>query len=530
MPKPFANTTAFNGTFLDTYLIAMQAGTTTGDTGLNEMRKITLGQLRAYVRQGFGNMMNFRGAYDDALPSDPQINDYFYASDDFTVSSVTYEQYHFYEYNGTAWFDISGVLSQFCTLAQATSVAQQQINNLALLQSQLEHTLTNSAAKVPASDAVYAALSGLATETEIQAILALIPAQASAQNQLADQAFTNSSISTNTATFRGTFNLVSDLSLTISATEAQIGTALASAVTGEDNNDYAFVQVPTSDATPTEIAHIDRYKYNGTSWILEYTLNNSGFTAVQWAAINSGITSTLITGYNAHLQDTDVHVTTNDKMVWNSSVLNGDVYNGLDRTTAGKVLDARQGAALKGMVNGIQGTVDEYQPTGHSYAKGDPCIQNNKVYLAKDAITAPAGPFDVTKWDESSLATLMAGVNANADAITSLFSLIWTNPNATSDFAPQDIILDLTAYKAVVIMVGEYKGESRHQISSAVVPIGQSTRIVCHYVDSSDIMRNYTCRDFYVFTNKITVTRSYNNVDGAANNGNSIPLFIYGIK
>ena len=167
MPKPFANTTGFNGTFLDTYLIAMQAGTTTGDPGLNEMRKVTLGQLRAYVRQGFGNMMNFRGAYDSAPPSDPQINDYFYALDDFTVSGVTYEQYHFYEYNGTGWFDISGVLSQFCTLAQATSIAQEQINSLALLKSQLEHTLSGEAGKIPASDAVSAVASGKADKSEM---------------------------------------------------------------------------------------------------------------------------------------------------------------------------------------------------------------------------------------------------------------------------------------------------------------------------------------------------------------------------
>ena len=118
MPKPFANTQGFNGTFYDTYLIAMQAGTATGDPGLDQMRKISLGQLRAYVRQGFGNMMNFRGAYSSALPENPEINDYFYAAETFTADEETYTQYHFYEYNGTAWFDISGVLSQYCTLAQ----------------------------------------------------------------------------------------------------------------------------------------------------------------------------------------------------------------------------------------------------------------------------------------------------------------------------------------------------------------------------------------------------------------------------
>ena len=46
---------------------------------------------------------------------------------------------------------------------------------------------------------------------------------------------------------------------------------------------------------PTEIAKTERYKFNGTAWEYEYDLNNSGFTADQWAAINSGITQALVT-------------------------------------------------------------------------------------------------------------------------------------------------------------------------------------------------------------------------------------------
>ena len=130
-------------------------------------------------------------------------------------------------------------------------------------------------------------------------VTALIPAQASTSNQLADKDFVNSSIATATATYQGSYNLVSDLGLTTAATESQIGTALASAVSGEDNNDYAFVQIPTSDATPTEIARTDRYKYNGSAWVFEYSLNNSGYTAAQWAAINSGITTAKRQGYDA---------------------------------------------------------------------------------------------------------------------------------------------------------------------------------------------------------------------------------------
>lgn len=129
--------------------------------------------------------------------------------------------------------------------------------------------------------------------------LPLIPSQASSSNKLADKAFVNSSISTATATYRGGYNLVSDLSLTVSATEVQIVAALATTVSTADNNDYCYVQVPTADATPTEIDHVDRYKYNGTAWAKEYTLNNSGYTAAQWASINSGITGGLVSKLSA---------------------------------------------------------------------------------------------------------------------------------------------------------------------------------------------------------------------------------------
>ncbi len=84
--------------------------------------------------------------------------------------------------------------------------------------------------------------------------------------------FVNSSVSTNTANFIGTFNSVADL-------EAYSGTVT--------NNDYAFV-IGTDTAGNTVY---NRYKYNGTAWAFEYALNNSSFTATQWATIQSGLTS-----------------------------------------------------------------------------------------------------------------------------------------------------------------------------------------------------------------------------------------------
>lgn len=129
---------------------------------------------------------------------------------------------------------------------------------------------------------------------EITDINNLIPEQASIQNKLADKEFVNSSISTNTATFRGTFNIVTDLGLTTSALEQEIVEALetkfiALGIT-PTNNDYCFVSYPDS-TDPNQFTKYDRYKYSENIWEFEYTLNNSSFTASQWAAINSGATA-----------------------------------------------------------------------------------------------------------------------------------------------------------------------------------------------------------------------------------------------
>lgn len=151
-------------------------------------------------------------------------------------------------------------------------------------------------------DAIQAEATTRSGETEaldgrLDDIEEVIPSAATSSNQLADKSFVNSSISTATAEYQGSYNSVSDLELTTSATHAQIATALGTEISGADNNDYCFVQIPTADATPTDIAKVERYKYNGTAWSFEYELNNSGYTDAQWAAINSGITSDLVTAF-----------------------------------------------------------------------------------------------------------------------------------------------------------------------------------------------------------------------------------------
>lgn len=121
-----------------------------------------------------------------------------------------------------------------------------------------------------------------------------IPPQASATNKLADKEFVNSSIGTNTANYISNggqpFNSVAEL-------EAYSGTVT--------NNDYAFVTGTDAQGN----AYYDRYKatVEGSSrtWAKEYRLNNSSFTAAQWSAISSGITSGLVAKIGTAIQPTD---------------------------------------------------------------------------------------------------------------------------------------------------------------------------------------------------------------------------------
>lgn len=106
------------------------------------------------------------------------------------------------------------------------------------------------------------------------AMTAKIPSAASAANQLADKGFVHDAIATNTAYFIGTFDSVEEL-------EAYDGDLT--------NNDYAFVE--TTDTAGNVL--YQRYKYNERkeAWEFEYSLNNTGFTAEQMDAINSGATA-----------------------------------------------------------------------------------------------------------------------------------------------------------------------------------------------------------------------------------------------
>lgn len=136
----------------------------------------------------------------------------------------------------------------------------------------------------------------------------------------ATASFVNSSVATNTATFRGNFKLA-DLGLTYPATDAQIEAALDArtwpAGVTPTNNDYVYVEIEDPQTTGIDDV-VKRFKYDGSAWHYEYTLNNSSFTAAEKAAIDSGIDSAKVAIYDAHVANGDIHVTTAEKATWNA--------------------------------------------------------------------------------------------------------------------------------------------------------------------------------------------------------------------
>lgn len=123
----------------------------------------------------------------------------------------------------------------------------------------------------------------------------LIPNQASSENQLADKNFVNSSINS-VAAYYITKNAQGDPF----ATHAELVGASVYYSGGEvrvpTRNDYAIV---LADETKTDAVTGEnpttRYSYQNGQWEFQYIVNKTALTAAQLAAINSGITSGLVT-------------------------------------------------------------------------------------------------------------------------------------------------------------------------------------------------------------------------------------------
>ena len=131
--------------------------------------------------------------------------------------------------------------------------------------------------------------------TNISTINGLIPTQATTTNQLADKNFVNSTIQTATANFRGNWATWAAVPSSASSYPEDYAGSKTPTV-----NDYLVVQ-DASDYTGETLSGTWRFKYTGdwatdgkSGWLPEYQVNETPLTAAQLAAINSGVTSTIV--------------------------------------------------------------------------------------------------------------------------------------------------------------------------------------------------------------------------------------------
>lgn len=145
--------------------------------------------------------------------------------------------------------------------------------------------------------------------SNITTISSKIPSAATSSNQLADKAFVNSSINAVAA-----YYITSDAQGDAFATKAALD-AGPWYFNGDSRtpttNDYALVEEDETHSNATT-----RYTYTGSQWAYQYTLNTTPFSQAQLDALNSGIDANLVSGYSAHVADTDIHVTTAEKTTW----------------------------------------------------------------------------------------------------------------------------------------------------------------------------------------------------------------------
>ena len=240
------------------------------------------------------------------------------------------------------------------------------------------------------------AITGL--QEELDGINAKIPAQASATNQLADKDFVNSSIENVAA-----YYITKDAAGNPFATKAELDAATVFYSGGQirvpTRNDYTVVlhdeskEIEETGEQPTT-----RYLYyNG--WNYQYIVNNSGLTADQWKAVNSGATAEIIESV-ANKQD---KLTAGDRISIDSdNVISAD----------------EQVFIVTADFNAINMTISN---ASHTFAEISTAYDAGKVVLLRTRVFE----FEVTKKDENGVTftTIYGPITYSA---TVRYTDVWT--------------------------------------------------------------------------------------------------------
>lgn len=170
--------------------------------------------------------------------------------------------------------------------------------------------------------------------TKLNAIESKIPEQASAQNQLADKAYVNSSVMNNAARYITPDAAADEQWPSLNA--LRIGPWYNQGVSvAPTKNDYA-IYIETDKS-------VWRASFDGTLWSSQYKVNDSPFTQAQLSAINSGITAELVTLINIHLaSSTNPHNVTAAQVGLGNVNDTSDINKPVSTAQAAAIADAKK--------------------------------------------------------------------------------------------------------------------------------------------------------------------------------------------
>ncbi len=192
------------------------------------------------------------------------------------------------------------------------------------------NTVTNA---IPRVNTTIAGTMAPETLVEHNNIKSYIPTQASATNQLADKAFVNSTIQ-NMVANHVTATAAGEPFATRAALLAATTFYYRGIVYTPSNHDYTVITADEGAPSPFTNGQT-RWEYDGTKWVYLYGVNERPFTAAQTAALDSGITSALVTKIN----DIDNKLDKTGKAA-DSSLLNGKADTSFATAEQGAKADA----------------------------------------------------------------------------------------------------------------------------------------------------------------------------------------------
>lgn len=257
---------------------------------------------------------------------------------------------------------------------------------------------------------------------DITTINGKIPTQASTTNQLADKNFVNSSVQTATANFRGSWADWASVPTSASAYPPDYAGSTTPTV-----NDYLVIQ-DASDYTEETLDGTWRFKYTGdwdtdgkTGWLPEYQVNETPMTAAQLAAINSGITDTLVAQISTNAGNiTSLQNGKQDNL--NSAQLDA-VNSGIDSTKVAQITTntgnitalqtGKQDKLTAGSNIQIDQDTDTISATDTTYTAGTGLNLTGTVFSADTTVLATQADL-ATKADASDVYT-KAEINAGTD-------------------------------------------------------------------------------------------------------------------